>query len=163
MIGPPEPQMVADHVVAVDLEGAGCPSDASAADANEKITEHCRVGRVPGGRARRTDLHEHWRVGRARIDKKAGEGHTVHVVHVDRADAAVRYESRQPETEHDRVLSRDVKRCIQVIYAGRDDEALLTRERAVHRRGGGARLHDDELAQGASHAATMNGALARKK
>src|SRR5262249_31305490 len=124
VVGAPEPQVVADDVVAVDHQALGGLADGSAADPEEDVVEHRRVGRVVGGGAGRADLHQRLGVGGPGVDEQTGQVHTVDVGGGDGGDPVVRHQGGQAQAQHHGVRPGDVQRAGQVVDARGEQQVL---------------------------------------
>jgi hypothetical protein len=145
MVGPPQPQVVADDVVAVDHQTLGGLADAGAADPEEDVVERGRVGGVVRRGSGRADLHQGLGVGGTRVDQQTGEVDAVHVRGGDGGHAVVRDQGGETEAEHHGVGPGDVQRAGQVVDAGREQQVLPGRQRVVEVGRGVARLGDEEV------------------
>jgi hypothetical protein len=79
VVGPPQPQIVADDVVAVDVNADGGLAGGSPADAGKDVGKYRRVGRVVRAGTARADLQQDGVAGPAGIEEQPTDPDAVHV------------------------------------------------------------------------------------
>ncbi|PAV67663.1 hypothetical protein WR25_18011 [Diploscapter pachys] len=147
VVGAPDPEMVADDMVAVDFQtGPGVPHG-SPADAEEEIGEQCRIVTMIAVRAARPDLHQHRRRLRSGVDQQSGDRHPRHVGDGDGGRSAFGQKGRETEAEDDRIGPHHPQRFAQAIHAGRQQQMAPGRERAVDGRDRRGRIGDEHGVQ----------------
>jgi hypothetical protein len=92
VVRPPQPQVVADDVVAVDLQRLRGRADGGSADAGEDVGQDGRVRRVAGAGPGRADLDEDGTVRGARVENQPGDADAVDVSGLQDRVAAVGYQ-----------------------------------------------------------------------
>src|ERR1700761_2247868 len=100
VVGPPEPQVVADHVAAVDLQRLGGLAGGGAADAGEDVGQDGRIGGVAGAGTGRADLDQDRTVGGARVKDEPADPDAVDGGGLQDRAAAVGHQRGQAEAEH---------------------------------------------------------------
>src|ERR1700723_4406283 len=73
VVGPPQPQVVADDIGAVDLQRLRGLADGGAADTGEDVGQDGRVGGVAGAGPGRADLDQDGAVGAARVEDQTAD------------------------------------------------------------------------------------------
>nr|GFD53737.1 hypothetical protein [Tanacetum cinerariifolium] len=101
VIGAPDPQMIADDMVAVDFQAGLRLTDGGAADAEEQVGEQRRIGRMIARRTAWTDLDQHRRHGGAGVDQQAGDRHAGHVGNRQRLAAVLDQQGCKAQPKHD--------------------------------------------------------------
>src|SRR4029077_16287325 len=123
VVGTPDPQVVEDGVVAVDLEGNGRLADVRSADSEEHVLQSRRVGRPIVRHAvvavLRADLHEHRRVDRSGIDEETGDVDPGNVSGGQDRVAVARCQGGHAQALYHRVSPLDPDRRVHIVDAGR--------------------------------------------
>ena len=147
VIGPPRPDVVEDHVRAVDDEARRRLAGLGATDAEEHVAERRGVGRfVVAVRAPAADLKQNRRVDRAGLEDDARDHDPLRAGGRHHCIPVRRDERREAETEHHRVRPCDVDAAVKMVDARRQKEIAAGVKRRVDRRRRVGRLRDVELA-----------------
>ena len=103
VISAPDPSVVHDSVITVDLKIAYRAAYASAADAEKDIVERDRILYMTGSGFMWTDLEQDRRLGRTCVEEKAGDNDAVCICSGHRCGAVDRTQRGESQTQHDRV------------------------------------------------------------
>src|SRR5262245_33310466 len=136
VVGAPEPDVVNQCIVAVDLQTDAGPARGRSSDANEQVVDCDRIGSVVGATPGRADLYQDGRVNLARVDEDMRQFHPVHVGGGDNCIAGGGPQCGIAHPHHDGVGAVNLDGNVEVVDAGREEQVLAGVEGGVHGGGG---------------------------
>ena len=135
VVGPPGPDVIEDHVVAVHDQAGRRPAWLRAADAEEHIAED--VAGSEASLSLRVWPLPTWS-STGEFDGPASKISPEIIIPLARRDchwhdSVLRHQRREAETEHDRVGTRDLDALVQVVDARGQDQVLAGAECIIDR------------------------------
>ena len=124
----PRPDVVEDHIAAVDDERLRRRAGRRSADSEEDVGQDRWVGGV-AGIVTGSDLQEHLRGARAGVEYDAGHQVAARVDEPHRRAAVVRDQGREAQAQDHRVGMHDLDRLVEVIDPRGQDQVLAAGER----------------------------------
>src|SRR5256714_12464499 len=136
---PPGPNVIQDHVVAVDDKTGRRLTWRGTADAEEDIMEGPGVVGQAVLAGSCPHLQQFPRVVRSGVEHDSGEVDAGPILNHHRGITLLRYQGGEAEPDHDRVSMHHADAAVEVIDAWREEKVLTSRELLVdhlHRVGG---------------------------
>ena len=140
----PRPDVVEDHIAAVDDERRRRRAGRRSADSEEDVGQDRRVGGV-AGIVTGSDLQKHLRGARAGVEYDAGHQVAARVDEPHRRATVVRDQGREAQAQDHRVGMHDLDRLVEVIDPRGQDQVLAAGERRRDRVRRVARPRDKEV------------------
>jgi hypothetical protein len=128
VVGPPRPDVVEDHVVAVDLERDRGGPGVGPADPEEDVLQRGRVRRVAGlavlagPAAAGADAQQSRGTRRSGVDHDPRDVHARNVADLQRDRASGRRERGKAQPEDDRMRALDVQGPVHRVDAGEEEQ-----------------------------------------
>ena len=124
MIGPPEPKVLADHVIGVNRHHALRLAGPRSAHPATQIVQAHRILSPAGAGSRPADLHERFRLARTGVNQQAADDHAFAGLDDQRRLARGGDETGKAQAENDRVRPGHHDAFVQLVNARREQEIL---------------------------------------